>query len=210
MMRKMFFAALGMLIATSCMTAQELRSLPQPKTDEVKMTLMDALRQRSSVREFDANRTVDDQTLANVLWAACGISRPESGKITAASAMNAQDIQVYVCTAQGAWLWLPKENALQKVCDKDLRSAIAACQESVASAPVSLVLVSDQSKFRGPAPGDSFGCMDVGYVSQNIYLACTALGLKTVARAMMFKDELIEGLKLNEKQLLMLNHPIGY
>lgn len=209
-MKKELLAAVGLLLMASCMTAQELRTLPQPKTDEVKMTLMDALRQRSSVREFDANRAVDDQTLANVLWAACGISRPESGEITAASAMNAQDIQVYVCTAQGAWLWQPKENALQKVCDKDLRPAIAARQESVAAAPVSLVLVSDQSKFGGRGPGESFGCMDVGYVSQNIYLACTAMGLKTVARAMMFKDELIEGLKLNEKQMLMLNHPIGY
>ena len=209
-MKKMMIVAMALLLTTCCMTAQEVRTLPQPTTGEVKMTLMDALRQRSSEREFDSSRAVDDQTLANILWAACGISRPESGKITAASAINAQDIQVYVCTAQGAWLWQPKENVLQKVCDKDLRKAIAARQESVAAAPVSLVLVSDQSKFGGRGNGEKYGCMDAGYVSQNIYLACTAMGLKTVARAMMMKDDVAEGLKLSENQVLMLNHPIGY
>ena len=209
-MKKMMIAAMALLLTNCCMTAQEVRTLPQPTTGEVKMTLMDALRQRSSEREFDSSRAVDDQTLANILWAACGISRPESGKITAASAINAQDIQVYVCTAQGAWLWQPKENSLLKVCDKDLRKAIAARQESVAAAPVSLVLVSDQSKFGGRGNGETYGCMDAGYVSQNIYLACTAMGLKTVARAMMMKDDVAEGLKLSENQVLMLNHPIGY
>lgn len=203
-------AALVLLTTCSCISAQEVRSLPQPTTGEVKMTLMDALKQRSSEREYDATRAIDDQTLSNVLWAACGISRPESGKITAASAMNAQDILVYVCTAQGAWLWQPKENALQKVCDQDLRKAVAGRQEFAAAAPVSLVLVSDLGKFGGRGSGETFGCMDAGYVSQNIYLACTALGLKTVARASMMKDELAEGLKLSENQVLMLNHPIGY
>lgn len=209
-MKKTLMAALVLLTTCSCISAQEVRSLPQPTTGEVKMTLMDALKQRSSEREYDTTRAIDDQTLSNVLWAACGISRPESGKITAASAMNAQDILVYVCTAQGAWLWQPKENALQKVCDQDLRKAVAGRQEFAAAAPVSLVLVSDLGKFGGRGSGETFGCMDAGYVSQNIYLACTALGLKTVARASMMKDELAEGLKLSENQVLMLNHPIGY
>lgn len=209
-MKKMIMAAMAMVMATSCMTAQEVRTLPQPTTGEVKMTLMDALKQRCSEREYDSSRMVDDQTLANLLWAACGISRPESGKITAASAINAQDIHVYVCTAQGAWLFQPKDNSLLKITDQDLRKAVAGRQDFAATAPVSLVLVSDLSKFGGRGSGETFGCMDAGYVSQNIYLACTALGLKTVARASMFKDELSEGLKLNENQVLMLNHPVGY
>ena len=55
-----------------------------------------------------------------------------------------------------------------------------------------------------------YGAMDAGYVSQNIYLACTALGMKTVARAMMDYDTLKQELNLPETSYLELNHPIGY
>lgn len=46
--------------------------------------------------------------------------------------------------------------------------------------------------------------------SQNIYLICTALGLKTVARAMMNKEAVANALGLDENIVLELNHPIGY
>lgn len=52
--------------------------------------------------------------------------------------------------------------------------------------------------------------MDAGYVSQNIYLACTALGMKTVARAMMDYYTLKQELNLAPTSYLELNHPIGY
>ena len=52
--------------------------------------------------------------------------------------------------------------------------------------------------------------MDAGYVSQNIYLACNALGLSTVARAMMNKDAIRTKLNLPEGVIVELNHPIGY
>ena len=209
-MKKFFFLAATVLMMTAgCATAQETRKLPEPKLAEVKMTLMDALKQRESVREFDANKNIDDATLAKVLWAACGISRPESGKITAPSAINAQDIQVYVCSKNGAWLFDAKEFKLEKVSDEDLRELIAGPQKSVASAPINLVLVSDQGRFRGPGNA-TYGAMDAGYVSQNIYLVCTALGMKTVARAMMPKEEIAKKLNLRENQIVELNHPIGY
>ena len=77
-----------------------------------------------------------------------------------------------------------------------------------AAAPISLVLVSTKDSDR--APNDKFGAMDAGYVSQNIYLACTALGLRTVARATMDFDVLKRELNLADTSYLELNHPIGY
>jgi nitroreductase len=68
--------------------------------------------------------------------------------------------------------------------------------------------VSDQLKFRAHA--ERYGAMDAGYVSENIYLACTALGLNTVARAMMDAKVLSEKLGLAEHLVPMLNHPIGW
>ena len=76
------------------------------------------------------------------------------------------------------------------------------------SAPISLVLVSTKDSDR--SPNERWGAMDTGYVSQNIYLACTALGLKTVARGTKDFDTLKRELKLADTSYLELNHPIGY
>ncbi|MBR2886879.1 MAG: nitroreductase family protein [Bacteroidales bacterium] len=54
------------------------------------------------------------------------------------------------------------------------------------------------------------GAIDAGYVSQNIDLACEALGLCTVPRATMDKEALKKELKLTDSQNPILNHPIGY
>ncbi len=199
------------IAANSCKNVNDndLRTLPAP-AGNAKMTLMETLRQRHSVREF-SDKDISDAELSEVLWAACGINRPETKKITAPSAINAQDILVYVCTKGGAWLYIPESNSLKKVCDKDLRPAVAGQQESVAVAPVSLVLVSDHTKFGNHRNGaDTMGAIDAGYVSQNICLACTALGLATVPRMTMDKEMLTKELQLDEDKILLVNHPIGY
>ncbi|MDD5862678.1 MAG: SagB/ThcOx family dehydrogenase [Prevotella sp.] len=146
------------------------------------------------------------------MWAACGINRPESGKLTVPSAINAQDIQVFVVRKDGAYLYLPKENQLKPVSKADLRSAVAGRQAFAATAPVSLVLVSDHSKFGNlPAAAASrMGAVDCGYVSQNICLICTALGLNTVPRATMDTDALKKALGLGEQYDLIMNSQIGY
>ena len=169
------------------MQAQEVISLPQPEVNKLSMTLGDALRQRRSERKY-SDREISQQTLSTLLWAACGVSDAKTGKITAPSAVNMQDVKIYVCSKSGVCLYNAKANTLMKVSDKDLREAIAGRQAFAKAAPVSLILVSTKDSDR--APNDKFGAMDAGYVSQNIYLACTALGLKTVARATMDFDVL--------------------
>ena len=203
-------AALAAVLLCSCANAQDVKKLPQPRKAAT-MSLMDALSQRASVREFDPNREVDDATLSDLLGAACGINRPESGRITAPSAINAQDIQVYVCRKDGAWLYRPSDHSLLKINGEDLRGLVAGPQEFVRQAPVCLVLVSDQTKFgERRSASAKFGAMDAGYVSENICLACTAMGLKTVPRAMMDAGKLTEALGLTADQLLMLNNPVGW
>lgn len=204
-MKKMLFIGAALLMA-GCAVAQDVQ-LPEPNK-KVKMTLMDALQKRTSERAY-SDRAIDDATLSQVLWAACGINRPESKKITAPSAINAQDIQVYVIKADGAYLFQPQSNSLKKVLGEDLRDAVAGPQRFAAEAPVSLLLVSDFSKFRG-GTAERYGAMDSGYVSENIYLVCTALGLNTVARAMMDAKTLSQKLGLPETMQPMLNHPIGW
>ena len=206
-MKKIIIFALA-LIMTGSIQAQEVITLPQPEVSKLSMSLGDALQQRRSMRSF-TEQEISMQTLSTILWAACGVSDPKTGKITAPSAINMQDIKVYVCSKDGVCLYNAKANTLTKVLDKDLREAIAGKMQAFAkTAPISLLLVSTKDSDR--SLNDKYGAMDAGYVSQNIYLACTALGMKTVARAMMDYDTLKQELNLPATSYLELNHPIGY
>ncbi|MBO6217460.1 MAG: SagB/ThcOx family dehydrogenase [Prevotella sp.] len=206
-MRKAIFT---LALTASCMLscAQETINLPAPSNgSEYDMSLMQALQQRRSERSY-ADTELSSQQLSTILWAACGISDEKTGKITAPSAMNKQDITIYVCRKDGAWQYDNKSNSLTKVSGKDLRGAVASRQAFAATAPVSIVIVSDQSKYGAKAL--EFGAMSAGYVSQNIYLACTAMGLYTVARATMDVDVLRQELGLKDTDLPLLNHPIAF
>ena len=205
-MRKLFILAIMTMLSMSTM-AQNVQQLPTPKFDKKSngVSLVETLQRRESVREYSAE-AITDQELSNILWAACGINRPDSKRLTSPTAMNAQDIIVYVCRADGAWRYDALQNSLTRITELDLRKAIGGRQEFAVNAPVCLLLVSDISKLRG---NREFGAMDAGYVSENIYLVCAAMGMKTVARAMMERDALVRELGLNDSQSPMLNHPIG-
>ena len=207
-MRRFYAIAIALMIGAGAF-AQDVIRLPQPKWDDNnggKATLVEVLKNRRSEREYSKD-ALSDQVLSNVLWAACGINRPAEKKITAPSAINAQDVIVFVCRSDGAFRYDALNNTLIKVSSKDLRKDVAANQAFSAVAPVSLVLVSDLNKFRSPRA--ELGAMDAGYVSENICLICTAMGLKTVPRATMNKEVLAKELGLIDNQILELNHPIG-
>ena len=195
-------------VLTLCMgvKAQETVQLPQPEIGMLGKSLGKILQERRSVREYQ-DKHVDLKILSTLLWAACGISDPASGKITAPSAVNMQDIKVYVCNKLGVALFNPKDNTLTQVSNENILQDLAAGQNFVLDAPFTLLLVSDQGNRRR---NDQYGAMDAGYVSQNIYLACQAMGLSTVARAMMNKDAIRTKLNLPEGVIVELNHPIGY
>lgn len=155
-------------------------------------SIMEALKNRQSKREF-ADRELSLQDLSDVLWAANGINRPD-GKRTAPSAMNNQDIRVYICLPTGCYVYDPKKQALLPVSDQDARPD--------PSAPAVLILVADQN---GTWPS-----IDTGVVSQNISLFCSGVGLATYPRGFMDKNKLKQALKLSNEQTPLLCHPIGY
>ena len=55
-----------------------------------------------------------------------------------------------------------------------------------------------------------FGCVDAGNVSENINLYCQSVGLATVPRATMDEEAIRALLGLGEKQIPIMNNPIGY
>lgn len=205
-MKKLIVLALA-LMTMGTLQAQDVVSLPQPEVNKLSMPLGDVLQKRRSERKY-SSQEISLQTLSTILWAACGVSDPKTGKITAPSAINMQDIKIYVCSKDGVCLYNAKANTLTKVYDKDLREVLAGRQAFAKSAPITLLLVSTKDTDR--SPNERYGAVDAGYVSQNIYLACTALGMKTVARAQMDAEALRQALNLPATTLLELNHPIGY
>ena len=174
-------------------------------------SLMQALTDRASQREF-ADKQLSLEDLSSLLWAANGVNR-EDGKRTAPSAVNAQDVDIYVSMASGAYLYDAKQSQLTRITTEDLRSAV--CGKQPMAAPVFLVMVADISRYpEGLASQrplvESFAAMDAGYVSQNICLYCSAAKLATVPRASMDKEALTKSLNLKDTQIPLLNNPVGY
>lgn len=197
-------AVVGLVVPAGCM-AQDVINLPKPDKT-LKTSLMDALQNRKSERSF-SSREFSNQDLATLLWAANGINRPD-GKRTAPSAMDARDINIYVIRKDGAYLWNPEKNRLERHTSEDIRAAVAGGQEFAANAPVCLLLVSDGRKFG--LGHNSIGLADAGYVSQNICLICSAEGWACCPRASMDKQTLASMLGLTERQTIMLNNVVGY
>jgi len=210
-MKKTLFQ-IWLLILASSVFAQSTKSLllNPPDTDRG-LPVMKALTLRASASDWDST-TLDLQDLSDLLWAANGINRPESGKRTAPSALNAQDIDIYVCMKSGIYLYDAKKHLLELIVVDDYRSIVADRQEEVATAPVNCVLVSDVSRFKVEDDSVSLflAAADAGIVSQNISIFCASVGLATRPRAVMDKQKLREILNLKDSQHLMLNHPVAY
>ena len=207
-MKKMITFVFALMMMGGSAVAQETIQLPQPDMKLLKMSTAEAMQQRRTSREYLKGKELSDKQLSTILWAAVGINDAKSGKLVTPTAMNMQDIKVYVCNEKGVWLYNAKANNLTQVCTEDLRPSMCARQMFVMDTPITLLLVSEQSGRQRTS--ERFGAMDAGYVSQDIYLACAAMGLKTVARAMMDQEAVKKALNLKEGDDPMLNHPIGY
>ena len=83
-------ASAGMVLAAGADEA----GLPEPDMDGG-MPLMQALGARQSSRDFSTN-PVPEQMLSDLLWAAWGVNRTESGKRTAPSALNWPPFPVFL------------------------------------------------------------------------------------------------------------------
>jgi SagB-type dehydrogenase family enzyme len=211
-MKRITIALTVLLLAgIACATAQELKpiQLPPPQT-EIGKPLMQALKLRQSSRSFDS-KALPLQEVSNLLWAACGVNRPESGKRTAPSAMNWQEVDVYVALAEGVFLYDAKANNLNPVIAKDLRSATGS-QGFVASAPLNLVYVADLSRVSRASGEDKilYTAADVGFIAENVYLYCASQGLAVVVRGSIDRASLTEAFKLRPEQKVILAQTVGY
>jgi SagB-type dehydrogenase family enzyme len=213
-MKRLFSITLAVVLAV-CFAfpvfagAEKTIQLPAPQMDGG-MPLMKALKLRCTTREY-SGAALSLQELSNLLWAACGINRPESGKRTAPTARNMQEIDVYAALADGLYLYDAKGNALILAVAQDLREATGK-QPFVKDAPVNLVFVADYAKMGDGAKEmkDFYSATDTGYISQNVYLYCASAGLGTVVRGMVDRDALAKAMNLRADQKVILAQTVGY
>jgi hypothetical protein len=154
------------------------RLLPKPK-------VADAFRLRRTTREISA-KPVSTQLLSSVLFAACGVNRARgpfgARGITAASASNSQEVDVYVLLEEGAYRFDARKHALEEVAREDVRLLAYTPGQPLISpdAPVQLVFVVDLDKlehtqgFEEPGLHDrevqkSYYFVDTGLIAGNVY-----------------------------------------
>jgi SagB-type dehydrogenase family enzyme len=183
--------------------------LPEPERAGG-MPLLAALVARKSAREFRPD-PLPLPVLSTLLWAADGINRPEAHGRTAPSALNAQEIAVYVALPSGVYVYEPSAHVLNLVRGVDARR-VTGYQEFVDEAPLELIFVADLSRHR-LVPSElrgTYAAVSAGAICQNVYLYCASAGLATVARGWFDRDALAKALALNPGQHIVLAQTVGY
>ena len=188
--------------------AQEQKSIQLTKPQIAGNPLKEVLAKRSSSREFSAE-PLPENILSNMLWAAAGINRPDSGKRTAPTAMNKQEIDVYVATSAGIYFYEAKSHSMKMVAAGDLRG-LTGRQDYVKEAAVNLIYVADYSRMRSSSDQELYAAADTGFISENVYLYCASAGLATVVRAYIDKPALSKAMKLRADQKIILAQSVGY
>lgn len=200
--RAAVLALLSVLVCANFGSAQQSAiELPKPQTTGG-MPLMQALAQRQTTRAF-ADKPLSQQMLSNLLWAAFGINRspdvkPGGGR-TAPSAMNRQEVHLYVVMSDGAYIYVAEQNQLRPVVSGDVRAKIA--QGAGAHAAVTIIYVADAKL--------DYAQVDTGFIGQNVYLFAASEGLNAWIYALHGAD--VAGtLKLPEGMKGLYGQSVGY
>jgi SagB-type dehydrogenase family enzyme len=183
-------------------------SLPPPHK-QGGLPLMDALGKRRSWRDF-APDALPLPLLSSLLWAANGVNRTDGGR-TAPSALNAQEIDLFVALPAGAYRYDPTAHALRLVAASDLRR-VTGYQDFVDDAPLDLVYVADHQRM-GLVPvalRESYASVTAGAIAQNVYLFAAGNNLATVIRAWIDRAAIADALGLTHDQQVLLSQTVGY
>jgi len=173
------------------------------------LPLMEALARRRSSRDF-ANTTLPLPLLSDLLWSAYGVNRADGGR-TAPSALNAQEVDVFVALSSGAYLYDAAAHQLQLVAASDQRR-VTGYQDFVDEAPLDLVYVANHTRM-GMVPvaqREMYASAAAGAIAQNVYLFAASNDLSTVIRAWIDRSAIADALGLSHDQQVLLSQTVGY
>ena len=180
-----------------------------PQEQHGGVPLMEALAQRHSTRDFSPE-PLPLPLLSGLLWAAYGVNRNDGGR-TAPSALNAQEIDVFVALPSGAYRYDAAAHELRLVATSDLRR-VTGYQDFVDEAPMDLVYVADYARMHLVPVGqrESYASVAAGAIAQNVYLFAAGNGLATVLRAWIDRTAIADALGLTHDQQVLLSQTVGY
>jgi nitroreductase len=206
-----YFICLFMMAYSIAMVAQETSDikLPDPRTTGGK-PLMEALKERKTTRDF-IEKDLSQQQLSDLLWAGFGINRPDEGKRTAPSAVNWQEIDIYVALKTGVYCWDAATNTLKLVVTGDHRLEMRK-QPFVGICSAAIAYVADYEKI-GKATDrekETYAAADAAFISQNIYLFCASEGLGTVVLGYIDRDAMAKVLLLKKTQKVVWAQAVGF
>jgi|LSQX01.3.fsa_nt_gb nitroreductase len=197
-----------MIVALTGVTMADQINLPTPSKEGGK-PLMTALSERKTSREF-SDREIPLQMLSDMLWAAYGINRPD-GRLTSPTAINRQEIDLYLVMKNGAYFYNPKELKLAKISEKDIRTT-SGFGKFAEKAPLTIIFVVNKGRqqISDPTASLTLGAVDCGFIGQNLYLYCASEGLNTVFFATLNKEALSTALKLEKGNEVFFGQSIGF
>ncbi len=167
---------------------QAVINLPMPDHSQ-SITLDNALSDRRSVREYQ-NTSISAPEISNLLWAAQGITDPQTGNRSAPSGQKIYPITLHVAISRGTdippgvYAYHATEHQLVKELDapgeQNLVDVLG--QKSVASAPVCIVMSGNYTPYQkfGNDMANQSMYLEAGHIAQNFLLELTSLHLSGV------------------------------
>jgi len=175
--------------------------LPEPQTGGG-MGLFEALKKRSSVPGGDFPKApLSEDELSNVLWAASGLNRGDSGWTVPMDRGVPPYVDVYVANDRGVFLYDWRAHSLVLTTKDDIRAWMG-LQNFVAGVPCALILVANAeslSVFSDEVLRAQFADVAAGAMTQNAYLAAAAMRLGARYIHSLREPEIKSALNLNEE-----------
>lgn len=200
-----------------CAAASDI-SLPAPSITRTKM-LGEVMRERQSSRDI-AGAPLSKQELADILWAANGITKRFNGSEghVNPAALGIYSVDVYAVTAEGIYLYQPDKNKLKLVTAGDYRATTTSTrhpQEFAINAPLNLVYVenSDAWKKSRHTVSDerqaAFTNIAAGAMCQSVALMAHNHGYGNCVRGSVDVDAFTRAAKLSATQKILFAQSIG-
>ena len=200
----MFFLLFGISAGIAEAVTSDIM-LTSPEKDGG-ISLFKAIEERSSAtQKAFKEKEPSLKELSTLLWAATGRNRDGKGWTVPFAMSSDPYVSLYVLLKSGSYVYDPEKNMLKMLSDKNSISR-AARQEFVGSAPCIFIFA---TKGSGPRI-EGWAETAVGAMTQNVYLAAGALGMKTRYIQSFNRETLINLLNIGPLSRIIAIMPVGF
>ncbi|HSO18970.1 MAG TPA: SagB/ThcOx family dehydrogenase [Desulfosarcina sp.] len=181
-----------------------------------------ALQRRRTVRTY-GSKALDLPQVAQLMWAAQGITGKGGFKRTAPSAGALYPMDVYAVVGEtavhtldaGIYHYAPENHALALVAAGDFRTGVAgSClsQQWMAQAPLHVVITAeyDRARRKYGQRAVRYAMIEAGHIGQNLYLQAEALGLRAGIVGAFNDRDLQRVMQIPPAHEPLLVMPVGY